>query len=509
MVVQHFDVIIIGAGLSGIGTACHISRNCPEKSIAILERRERMGGTWDLFKYPGIRSDSDMASFSFKFKPWHSNRVLANGPDILNYVEETAQEHQLEERIQYSHKVTQADWSSQLQLWTLRVLNESSGEVTHFTCHFFINCTGYYNFDQGYSPDFAHPDRFKGTVVHPQHWPEELDYSGKRVVVIGSGATAVTLLPALAQKASHTIMLQRSPSYIMAMPNNDTLAALLNKLLPKTWVYRIIRARNTAVQRGLYVASMRWPKLVRKLILRDVRKRLGEDYDLRHFSPHYNPWEQRLCAAPNGDFFECIKEGKASVVTEHIESFTENGIRLKSGQEIEADIIVTATGLNLQMMGGMTVSIDSQPVELSEKMVYKSVMIQDFPNFAWIFGYTNAPWTLKSDLAGQYLSRLLTHMDKHGYKAVTPVDRDNNRLDSGVIDNFSSGYIQRSRNLLPRQGRSPHWKISMHYGKDKKMLLKQPIADGILQFTGKSLRQPNPSKLFQGHSELSQGGQIS
>lgn len=492
---QHFDIIIIGAGLSGIGSACHISKECPDKSLAILERRQTMGGTWDLFRYPGIRSDSDMTSFGFQFKPWFSDKVLAKGPDIRDYVIETAAEYGIKDKVHFGLKITSANWSSSEQQWKLEAIHEPSGENRTFTCNFFLNCTGYYNYDQGYRPHFENEESFKGQIIHPQHWPENLDYSGKKVVVIGSGATAVTLVPSMTDKASHVTMLQRSPTYIMSLPDNDKIASFMAKIMPKSWAYLITRKRNILIQRALYLASMRWPNFMKKILMRNVKKELGQDVDMKHYTPSYNPWEERLCAAPDGDFFAKIREGKASVVTDHIECFTEKGIKLKSGQELEADVIVTATGLNVQMMGGLQLCVDNQEVQLSERMTYKSVMIEDVPNFSWVFGYINAPWTLKCDIASRYICRLIKFMDENKFTVATPSDIANNKLPDGMLDNFDPGYAQRAKHLLPRQGKSGPWKLEMHYGKDKRVLLKEPVDEPNMRFetaAEKSLVKPVP-----------------
>ncbi|KZY62311.1 FAD-containing monooxygenase EthA [Oleiphilus sp. HI0071] len=479
---QHFDILIIGAGLSGIGSACHVSKECPDKSLAILERRQTMGGTWDLFRYPGIRSDSDMTSFGFQFKPWFSDKVLAKGPDIRNYVVETAAEYGIKDKVQFGLKITSANWNSSTQLWEIEALHEPTNETRSYTCNFFLNCTGYYNYDKGYRPHFNNEETFKGQIIHPQHWPEDLDYSGKKVVVIGSGATAVTIVPSMTDKASHVTMLQRSPTYIMSLPDNDKIASFMAKIMPKSWAYLITRKRNILIQRALYLVSMRWPNFMRKVLARNVRKELGENVDMKHFSPSYNPWEERLCAAPDGDFFAKIREGKASVVTDHIDSFTETGIKLKTGQHLDADIIVTATGLNVQMMGGLKLSVDGEETHLSDKMTYKSVMIEGVPNFSWVFGYINAPWTLKCDIASRYICRLIKFMDSNNYTVATPTDIGNNKLTDGMLDNFDPGYAQRAKHMLPRQGRSGPWKLDMDYGKDKKVLLKEPVDEPNMHF---------------------------
>ncbi|MBZ2168639.1 flavin-containing monooxygenase [Marinobacter sp. F4216] len=485
MSAEHYDIIIIGAGLSGVGTACRIAQQHPDKSLAILERRDRMGGTWDLFRYPGIRSDSDMASFGYNFKPWYSDTVLAKGPDIRSYVVETAQEFGLYDKVKFGLKLDTADWSSTDQQWTVSALHEPSGKTRTFTCNFIVNCAGYYNFDHGYRPHFDGEESFKGEILHPQQWPENLDYTGKKVVVIGSGATAITVVPAMADKAAKVTMLQRSPSYIMAMPDTDKISMFLGKILPKRWVFLLARKRNILIQRALYLACQRWPERARKLLINHMHKQ-APNVDIRHFTPDYMPWDQRLCAAPDGDFFESLKSGKAEMVTDQIERFDETGIVLKSGDHLDADIIVAATGLDVQLMGGLKLEMDGVPVPLPQKLSYKSIMIQDVPNYGWIFGYTNAPWTLKCDIGGQYLCRLFEHMDEHGFTVATAVDEHNSWTDTGVLDNFAPGYIRRATDRMPRQGKAPPWQVTMHYGKDKKMLVEDPVDDGVLVFQTES-----------------------
>ncbi len=482
MSAHHFDVLIIGAGLSGIGTACQVIDQHPGKSIAVLERRERLGGTWDLFKYPGIRSDSDMFTFGYEFRPWHDLKVLADGASIRQYIEDTATEYGIDEKIHYGLKIVTADWSSADSRWTLTALHEASGEIVTYTCGFLISCTGYYNYDAGYLPEFPGADRFEGRSIHPQHWPEDLDYTGKKVVVIGSGATAVTLVPAMAGKAGHVTMLQRSPSYVFSLPAVDKISGVLGRVLPDRTVYAFARWRNIVIQRGLYLACRRFPKTMRTFLLGQVKRKVGPDVDMSHFTPQYMPWDERLCAVPDGDLFEALKSGDASVVTDHIETFTEKGILLKSGQELEADIIVTATGLQVQMLGGMKLTVDGEARELHDQMTYKGVLVEDLPNLAWIFGYTNAPWTLKSDIAGKYLCRLFEHMDDHGHMVATPRDADDSALDMGMLDQLQSGYVQRAKDTLPRQGSKNPWKVLMHYGQDSKLLLEDPVADGLLSF---------------------------
>ncbi len=474
------DVLVIGAGLSGIGTACHIARAFPEKSIALIERRKTLGGTWDLFRYPGIRSDSDMASFGYEFKPWLTSTVLADGPAIRQYVIDTAKEFGLYERIHFGLQTLSADWSTHDRLWTLVTRDEETGAQQTFTCRYLISCTGYFNHDAGYRPTFPGEDAFHGRIIHPQQWPEDLDYTGKRVVIIGSGATAVTLVPAMAGRAAHVTMLQRSPSYIFALPNQDKISDLLGRFLPARWVYWLARRRNIAIQRALYLSCRRWPQMMRRFLLSQVEKQIGPDIDMRHFTPKYMPWDERLCAVPDGDLFQTLRNGSASVETDHIDRFTTDGILLKSGKTLAADIIIAATGLNIQMLGGMTLSVDGQARPLHEQMVYKGLLIENIPNLAWVFGYTNAPWTLKSDLAGRYLCRLFQHMDECRQSVAMPVSPPGNALDVSIVDSLQSGYVQRGRELLPRQGRKEPWQVTMHYGKDKAMLLNEPVADEAL-----------------------------
>lgn len=482
MKAQHFDVLIVGAGLSGIGTACHVQRAFPHKKLAILERRKQLGGTWDLFRYPGIRSDSDMFSFGYQFRPWNELKVLADGPSIRQYIADTAQQFGVDKKIHYGVKILRANWSSKQRQWTLDALDELSGETHQYTCDFFISCTGYYDHDAGFLPKFPGEDSFKGIKIHPQHWPENLDYSGKKIVVIGSGATAVTLVPAMADKAAHVTMLQRSPSYIFSIPGLDKISAVLERFLPSSWVYGFARQRNILLQRWLYEACRRWPRAMRRFFLWQTRRHLGPSVDMAHFTPKYMPWDERLCAVPDADLFTALKNGRASVVTDHIDTLTETGIRLKSGKQIDADIIVTATGLNLLMLGGIDMRVDGQSRQLRDAMTYKGLLIQNVPNMAWVFGYTNAPWTLKADLAGEYICRLLRHMEANNIAVVTPKDREGCSLGIGMLDTLQSGYVQRAKEIMPRQGRKLPWKVLMHYERDSQMLLKQPIEDSILEF---------------------------
>ncbi|MFV8782027.1 flavin-containing monooxygenase [Microbulbifer sp. SA54] len=478
----HIDLLIIGAGLSGIGMACHLSKECPEQEFAILERRERIGGTWDLFRYPGIRSDSDMFSFGFKFRPWNGYKVLADGSSIREYIQDTAREYGVEERIQFGVDLQEANWDSARQRWVLTGFRGENREPVTYTCNILVSCTGCYDYSQGHQPEIPGLASFDGQVVHPQQWPEDLDYSGKRVVVIGSGATAVTLVPALAESAEHVTMLQRSPTYVLSVPAEDKLSGFLKKLLPERWVFGMARRRNLFLHRLIFDSAKRWPQLIRKLMLRGVRKALAGRSDMRHFTPQYQPWDQRLCAVPDGDLFASIRSGKASVVTAHIESVTPTGVRLKSAEEIQADILVTATGLKLQVFGGMALKVDNEPVAINRRLTYKGVLMEGVPNMAWIFGYTNAAWTLKADLAAGYLCRLLKYMKTDGKAIFMPIDREGCATDESVMAALQSGYVARANHLLPRQGRKGPWRLLNHYKKDTKILLEDPIADGVLNF---------------------------
>jgi len=489
MTQQHFDVLIIGAGLSGIGTACQVTAEHPHKTIAVLERRERLGGTWDLFRYPGIRSDSDMYTFGYKFRPWQDLKVLADGPSIRQYIADTAVEYGVDKMIHYGLKIVRADWSTDQSRWTVTALHEATGTTRTYTCGFLVSCTGYYDYDAGFLPNFGGMDQFSGRIVHPQHWPEDLDYAGKKVVVIGSGATAVTLVPTMAGDAAHVTMLQRSPSYIVSVPALDKISGFLGRFLPAEWVFTLARTRQIAFQRHLYLACRRWPAQMRRLLLWQVRRHLGPSVDMGHFTPRYMPWDQRLCLVPNADLFNALASGDASVVTDQIDTFTEHGIMLRSGRELEADIVVTATGLNIQMLGGMQLVVDGEPRKFRDQMAYRSVLVEDIPNLAFVFGYTNASWTLKSDIAGAYLCRLFKHMDDNGHAVATPGDDEDSRMDVGIMDQLQAGYVLRGQDALPRQGSKHPWKTLMHYKKDSKMLLHDPIDDGLVRFE-KATAQP-------------------
>ncbi|RZV38663.1 MAG: NAD(P)/FAD-dependent oxidoreductase [Chromatiales bacterium] len=491
MSTEYVDVVIVGAGLSGIGAAWHLQDQCPDRDYLILEEREAMGGTWDLFRYPGIRSDSDMYTLGYKFKPWKEGKAIADGPSILKYIRETASEGDIERHIRYQHALLSANWSSEDAAWTLDVQNKATGETVTLRCNFLLMCAGYYNYKQGYLPEFKGYDRFQGEIVHPQHWPEDLDYSDKKVVIVGSGATAVTLVPEMARDASHVVMLQRSPTYMGSAPDTDWLARLLGWLLPDKIAYAITRWKNIQYQRYIYWQSQATPKFIRRKLLKMARKDLGdyEDFD-EHFVPRYGVWDQRLCLVPNGDFFHAVRDGHASIVTDSIDEFTEHGIRLQSGAQLEADIIVTATGLDLRVLGDVKLSVDEQPVDISKTFSYKSMMFSDVPNLVSTFGYINASWTLKSDLTAEYACRVLNHMSETGTRQCTPRLREHEQDMVGAdwIDCFSSGYIQRKIHLLPKQGTVSPWRNAQNYALDRKVIGKGPIEDGVLQFTS----QGNP-----------------
>ncbi len=485
MAVQHVDVLIVGAGLSGIGAAVHLQKNCPGKSYLILEGRPSIGGTWDLFRYPGIRSDSDMHTLGYSFQPWREAKAIADGPSILNYVKQTAAQYGVDHHIRYRHRATKAIWSSADATWTVEALRTDTGETVRFTCNFLEMCAGYYSYRQGHTPDFEGMERFRGTIVHPQQWPEDLDYRGKKVVVIGSGATAMTLVPAMAKDVGHIVMLQRSPTYVVSRPDRDMIANALRKVLPETWAYAITRWKNVALQQFLYRRTRTAPAKVKQKLLDMVRKELGPDYDVEtHFTPRYNPWDQRLCLVPNSDLFVAIRSGKASVVTDRIERFTETGIALASGRHLDADIIVTATGLNLVVLGEMRFVVDGAAVDFAQTWTYKGMMYSDVPNLVCTFGYINASWTLRADLTAEYVCRLLNHMDAHGARRVTPRLRDIDRdmPPRPWIDHFSSGYMQRMMHRFPKQGDHEPWINPQDYTRDKKMIRFGSLEDGALIF---------------------------
>ena len=476
---EHVDVIIVGAGLSGIGGACHLKMQCPNKSFVILEGREAMGGTWDLFRYPGVRSDSDMYTLGYRFRPWRDAKAIADGPAILSYIRETAAEFDVDKTIRYSHRVRRASWSSTDARWTIDV--ETGTDKTQLTCNFLYLCTGYYDYANGYTPDWPGVARFGGTIVHPQKWPEDLDYTGKRVVVIGSGATAITLVPAMAERAAHVTMLQRSPSYVVSRPAEDKIANWLRRLLPDRAAYVLARWKNVLTATFFYSLARKRPEVFKWMVAKGVRKNLGEKYDSKHFTPPYNPWDQRLCFAPDADLFDEIREGRVSVVTDHIDTFTEDGLLLKSGEHLNADIIVTATGLVLRLFSGMQLVVDNVPVELPKTFVYKGMMFSDIPNLAFAVGYTNASWTLKCDLTAEYVCRLLNHIDQHGFDICTPRVNDPDIGEEPVID-FNSGYVMRALHTLPRQGSKTPWRLHQNYMKDLRMMRYGRVDDGTMEF---------------------------
>ncbi|WP_213270486.1 NAD(P)/FAD-dependent oxidoreductase [Hyphomonas sp.] len=476
------DILIIGAGLSGIGAAVHLGKHCPSKRYRIYEARSAIGGTWDLFRYPGIRSDSDMHTLGYNFKPWTDAKAIADGPSIRKYVNDTANEYGVRKHISFDTKIVAANWSGADQAWTVTSENTVTGAQEKTTCRFLFMCGGYYSYDKGYRPDFPGEDSFRGQILHPQKWPEDLDYAGKKVVVIGSGATAMTLVPSMADKAGHVTMLQRSPTYVVSRPSVDGFANFLRKVLPDQWAYNLIRWRNVAFQQFFFRQTRKNPAKARERLLGMVREQLGPDYDVeKHFTPSYNPWEQRLCLVPDSDLFNSLKSGKASVETDHIDRFTEKGILLKSGKELEADIIVTATGLNLVFMNGVSVSLDGAKVDPGHLLNYKGVMLSNVPNLAVTFGYTNASWTLKADLTSEYVSRLINLMDEKGATSAMPYLAAFPNETEPFVD-FSSGYFQRVMDQFPRQHTEPPWKLHQSYFTDRKNLRELPIEDGVMQF---------------------------
>jgi len=479
---RHVDVIIVGAGLSGVAAGYYLQAKCPGKSYMILEGREALGGTWDLFRYPGIRSDSDMYTLGYSFRPWLDAKAIADGASILEYVRATAQEFGIDRKIQFQHRVLAAAWSSVDSTWTLDVEQGAQREPMRFTCNFLFTCSGYYDYAGGYKPDFPSIEKFAGQVIHPQKWPADFDCTGKRVVVIGSGATAVTLVPALAARASHVTMLQRSPSYIVSLPSKDAFADRVRASLPPKLAHGLVRWRNVLLGLFFYTQMRRRPVQAKARIIGMIRKQLGPDYDVAtHFTPNYNPWDQRLCLVPDADLFRALRAGNAEVVTDLIECFTETGIRLRSGREIDADIVVTATGLQLQLLGGMQISVDGKPVDFGKTTAYRGLMYSDVPNLATAFGYTNASWTLKCELSCAYVCRLLNYMDNRGYAACTP--RKQGALGEHPLLDFNSGYVQRSISLFPRQGNKRPWRVYQNYVVDRMNFQMSRINDGSMEFT--------------------------
>ena len=479
---EHFDVLIVGAGISGIGSGCHLSTYCPDRTFAILEGRERMGGTWDLFRYPGIRSDSDMYTLGYSFRPWTNPKAIADGPSILDYVQETAREYDVDKAIRYQHKVKSASWSSADARWTVDIERGEDAERIQLTCNFLHMCSGYYNYDAGYTPDFKGMERFSGRIVHPQHWTDDIETAGQRIVVIGSGATAVTLVPELARVASHVTMLQRSPSYVLARPDEDGLANSLRGKLPAKLAYGITRWKNVLLGMFFFWLSRKYPAAIKQRLVDEVRNRIGGEVDVdQHFTPSYNPWDQRMCLVPNGDLFKALESDRATVVTDHIETFTEKGLELKSGQEIEADLIVTATGLDLQVLSDLEISVDGVAIELAKTTSYKGMMLSGIPNLASSMGYTNASWTLKCDLTCAYVCRLLNHMAANGYTQCTPRISDPDMEREPWID-FTSGYVQRSLHKFPKQGTKRPWRLYQNYALDIMALGWGRVDDGAMEF---------------------------
>jgi monooxygenase len=475
------DVLIVGAGLSGIGAACHLQTDAPGTSYAIVEARGASGGTWDLFRYPGVRSDSDMFTLGFPFRPWTGSESIADGDEILRYVRETAAEYGVDQHITYHSRVLAAEWSSADARWTVTVEQTQTGERTERTCGFLYLCSGYYRYDEGYTPPWPGLDDFAGRLVHPQQWPEDLDVTGRRVVVIGSGATAATLVPALAETAAQVTMLQRSPSFFLSLPTHDPLDDLLRKVLPERRAQAAIRWKNIRMSTAVYQLCQKYPARMRKMLRDGAAKRLPVGYDVdTHFNPAYDPWDQRMCMVPDGDFFQAIRSGKADVVTDHIEAFTETGIRLRSGASLEADVIVAATGLNLLPLGGIGLTVDGEAVSVPERVAYKGMMLEGVPNLAFAIGYTNASWTLKVDLVSAYVSRMLRFMAERGYASVTPRLPPEGMATSPFID-MTSGYFERARHLLPRQGERAPWRLRQHYFKDAG-LYRGPVDEKNLQF---------------------------
>jgi cation diffusion facilitator CzcD-associated flavoprotein CzcO len=480
---EHVDVLIVGAGLSGIGAGCHLRDKCPGKSFAILEARESSGGTWDLFRYPGIRSDSDMFTLGYSFRPWEDAKAIADGPAILDYIRDTARDHDVEGSIRFNHRVVAAEWSSADGHWLVDAERTDTGESVRLSCGFLFLCSGYYRYDEGFTPQFEGVERFGGEIVHPQHWPEELDYSGKRVVVIGSGSTAVTLIPAMAEDAAHVTMLQRSPTYVVALPARDPFADLVRDRLPARLAYPIVRWKNVLLTQLSFQVSRRLPKAMKAFIRKGVEKQLPPGYDVdRHFKPRYDPWDQRVCLAPDGDLFKALARGDASMVTDRIKAFTENGIELESGGVLEADVIVTATGLNMLALGGVELTVDGERVELPRTVGYKGMMLGGVPNMAFALGYTNASWTLKCDLVCEYVCRLLNHMDASGKSVCTPRAPEPELPTEPFID-LTSGYVLRSIETMPRQGPRAPWRLHQNYPRDVLLLRRGNLDDGVMDFS--------------------------
>lgn len=485
MEIEHLDVLIVGAGLSGIGAGHYIQAECPWADYAIFEARDAIGGTWDLFRYPGIRSDSDMYTLGYTFRPWDGEKAIADGESILQYIRDTAAEEGIDDKIRFNHRIESAEWSSDDARWTVTATRTDGdeAETVTVTTNFLFSCSGYYRYDQGYQPEWDGMDSFQGEIVHPQHWPEDLDYDGKKVVVIGSGATAITLIPSLAERAGHVTMLQRSPSYVVSLPGKNPIVPLLKTLTPSKWEGDVVRWFNALMTQGSFRMSRMFPSFMAKVLKKQVGAQLPKDFDVdTHFTPHYNPWDQRLCVVPDGDLFKAIRRGDASVVTDHIDSFTETGIRVSSGQEIEADIVVSATGLQMLYLGGIDVTVDGEKVDASERLVYKGMMLEGVPNAAVAIGYTNASWTLKCDLTCDYVTRLLNHMRKTGMRQCTPVNRDPSVKEAPLLG-LTSGYVTRAAHLFPKAGNKFPWQVHQSYLADYRAMKRADIEDQAMTFS--------------------------
>lgn len=487
MQTDHFDVVIVGAGLSGIGAACHLRRKCPTKTFVLLDRRDAIGGTWDIFRYPGVRSDSDMHTLGYDFKPWKAAKAIADGPAILDYVRETAVENDVERHIRFHHLVESASWDSASCRWTVTARRTEHGDTASFTCNFLYMCAGYYSYEGGHLPEFPGIESYRGTVAHPQAWPEDLEYRDKRVVVIGSGATAMTLVPAMAENGAQVAMVQRSPTYVVSRPDEDAIANRLRRLLPERLAYAITRWKNVTLGRFFYHNTRVRPERVKAMLLKGVRAALGPDYDVgTHFTPRYNPWDQRLCLIPNADLFRTINSGAVEVVTDTIDTFTEDGLRLDSGRELPADIVVTATGLRLVAVGNVAFEVDGEPVRFPDTVAYKGTMYSGVPNLASTFGYINASWTLRADLIARFVCKVLNHMDATGTRRCTPRLREGDRGMAlrPFVDDFSSGYFARALDLLPKQGDRDPWRNTQNYAYERKLIGRARLDDGALVFEG-------------------------
>jgi monooxygenase len=479
---EHVDVLIVGAGISGIGAACRLTTESRGRTFAVLEARDAIGGTWDLFRYPGVRSDSDMYTLGYRFRPWTGRKAIADGWSIRQYVQDTAREYGVTQKIRFQHRVVSAEWSSDEARWTVTAERTDTGETVVLTCSWLAACSGYYRYDQGFRPTFPGEEDFAGTLVHPQHWPEDLDYTGKRVVVIGSGATAVTLVPAMTDRAEHVTMLQRTPSYIVSLPEEDPLAKRLTRRMSAAAAYPLVRAKNLLLSTVMFQLSRRRPEVMKALVRKGQVALLPAGYDVdTHFTPPYEPWDQRLCLVPDGDLFTALAGGKASIVTDRIARFTERGVLLESGEELPADIVVTATGLNVQPVGGMRLVVDGEPVDLSRTVSYKGMMLSGVPNFDMVFGYTNASWTLKADLVNRYMCRVLNHMAAGGYDTALPVAPPDGPA-APFLD-LTSGYVQRSLAGLPKQGARSPWRLNQNYFADLRLLRLTRVADEGIRFS--------------------------